>query len=752
MKLKRTIFVLIYFAASSLYAQEIDPSSLSLERIYKNWEFRGERFGPVQWLEDGSEYTLLEDSEDIPKGKDLAAYDCSSGARTILVKSSELIPKGRTMPLSISGYSWSKNMERLLIFTNTSRVWRYNTKGDYWVFDRTRGSLIKLGGDAEPSTLMFAKFSPQGDRVGYVRENNIYAEDISTGAITQLTSDGSFNIINGTSDWVYEEELSLRDGYRWSPDGEYIAYWQFNTEGVRNFYLINNTDSLYSFTIPIQYPKTGGINSACRVGVVRSSGGKTQWFDLPGDPRNHYIARMDWCPHSNEVIIQQLNRLQNTNRLFLADADSHKFKNILIERDSAWIDINDELYWLSGGNQFTWISERDGWRHVYLVSKEGAVVNPVTSGNYDVISIESIDDKNGWLYFIASSYNPTQRYLFRIPLNGIGEAKRLTPANQEGTHSYQISSNSQYAIHSFSSFDNPPVTELITLPKHISLKTLAENTELKKRINQLKRNPVEFFRVDIGDGIELDAWCIKPPEFDASKKYPLLFYVYGEPAGQTVLDRWFGSNYLWHLMLAQKGYIIMSIDNRGTPGPRGREWRKSVYKQIGIIASKDQAAALTAIIDKTKYVDPERIGIWGWSGGGSMSLNMIFRYPDLYRTAMAIAPVSNQRYYDTIYQERYMGLPQDNEYGYKEGSPITYAHQLKGNLLLVHGTGDDNVHYQNSEALINELIKHNKKFTMMAYPNRSHSIYEGENTTLHLRELLTSYLYEHLPPGPLSEE
>jgi dipeptidyl-peptidase-4 len=298
-----------------------------------------------------------------------------------------------------------------------------------------------------------------------------------------------------------------------------------------------------------------------------------------------------------------------------------------------------------------------------------------------------------------------------------------------------------------SSFGEPSVTDLIRIPSHQVVRTLSENKVLRDKIHTLKRRPVEFFRVDIGNGILLDGWCIKPPDFDPSKSYPVLFHVYGEPASQTVVDRWGGSGYLWYLMLAQKGYVIISIDNRGTPAPRGRTWRKIVYRQVGILASKDQAAA-ARVIRKWSYVDSTRIGIWGWSGGGSMTLNMLFRYPDLYQTGMSVAPVADEKYYDTIYQERYMGTPAENPEGYKSGSPITYAEGLKGNLLLVHGTGDDNVHYQNSEALINRMIELNKKFTMMAYPNRSHGIFEGKNTTRHLYELLTGYLMDHLPAGP----
>ena len=727
-----------------------DAPLLTLERIFSSEEFEPAKFGPARWLEDGSGYTTLEDSNTQEGGKDIVRYDPETGNREIMVPSTRLIPKGESKPLEIDDYSWSSDGKKLLIFTNTKRVWRKNTRGDYWVLGLTSWQLQKLAPDAEPSTLMFAKFSPNGDSVGYVctcgrAKNNLFVQDLKDNRTTQLTMDGSDTIINGTSDWVYEEEFGLRDGFRWSPDGKQIAYWQFDTEGVRDFHLINYTDSLYPKITTFQYPKVGETNSACRIGVISSSGGQTQWLKVPGDPRNHYIPKMEWAENSEEIVLQQLNRLQNTNKVMLGDVRTGRVRTILTERDEAWIDISDDLKWLDDGKSFTWVSERDGWRHLYLVSRSGKKITLLTPGEFDVISVQSIDEEDGWVYYIASPDNPTQRYLYRVGLDGSGKAERLTPATQKGTHKYQMSPDSKWAFHTYSSFDTPPVIELIRLPQHRKVRTLEDNSELRAKMDALDKRPTEFFRVDIGEGVLLDGWCMKPPDFKPEKQYPLFFYVYGEPAGQTVLDRWPGEKYLWHLMLAQQGYLVMSVDNRGTPAPRGRAWRKCIYRQIGILASADQAAATRAIIKSRSYIDPARIGIWGWSGGGSMSLNAIFRYPDLYHTAMAIAFISNQRFYDTIYQERYMGLPRDNEEGYKNGSPITFAHQLKGNLLIIHGTGDDNCHYQSCEALINELIKHNKSFSMMAYPNRSHSIKEGENTKRHLFELLTRYLKENLP-------
>jgi dipeptidyl-peptidase-4 len=725
---------------------------LTVERIFDSADFDEESYGPNRWLKDSSGYTVLEDCDPNEAGKDIVRYDPASGRREVLVPASRLVPAGRDKPLNVEKYVWSNDGARLLVFTNSKRVWRQNTRGDYWVLDLTDGTLQQLGGKAKPSTLMFAKFSPDGRRVAYVRKNNLHVQDLRTLDITPLTDDGSGTIINGTSDWVYEEEFRLRDGFRWSPNGKWIAYWQFDTSGVRTFRMINNTDSLYPRITAFRYPKAGQRDSACRIGVVRACGGETRWFEFSDDSRNHYIPKMGWADDSRHIVVQQLNRLQNTNEVIVAHVRADRMRTVLTERDEAWLDVTDSLKWYDGGKRFTWLSERDGWCHLYSVSRSGRKVTLLTPGPFDVIRLLRVDDKRGWAYYIASPDDPTQRYLYRAALDGTGTTERVTPADRAGTHSYDISPNAKWAFHTYSSSGVPPVTELISLPDHETLRGLADNSELRETLGKLELGSAEFFRVDIGDDVELDGWCMKPPDFDAGEQYPVLFHVYGEPAGQTVLDRWGGKRYLWHQMLAQQGYLVMSVDNRGTPAPRGRQWRKCIYRQIGILASADQAAAVRKIIETRSYVDPNRIGVWGWSGGGSMSLNAIFRYPDLYRTAMAIAFISDQRYYDTIYQERYMGLPDDNAEGFKNGSPITFAHQLKGNLLLVHGTADDNVHYQSCEALVNKLIEHNKHFAMMAYPNRSHGIHEGKNTKLHLYTLLTRYLQENLPAGPLPNE
>ena len=716
---------------------------LTVERIYGRNEFKPASYS-ARWLPGRDAYVRTEKSRTTPSGRDVVRYDAATGKRTVLVDAASLIPPKSTAPLKIDGYQFSRDMSQVLIYTNSKRVWRRNTRGDYWVLDRSNKQLHKLGGDAKPATLMFAKLSPTGRQVAYVRERNIYVENLLDHSVRKVTETKSADIINGTFDWVYEEELSLRDGFRWSPDGKSIAYWQLDTSGVRKVPLVNNTDSFYPKVTWIPYPKTGQRNSASRIGVVDVATGKTRWMKIPGDPREHYIARMDWAKSSRELIVQQLNRLQNTNRVMLANRIDGVSNTLFVERDKAWIDIHDELHWLRGGKEFTWISERDGWRHLYIGSRRGSATRQVTKGKFDVIRLLKVDEKRKLAWFIASPKNAAQRYLYRVNLDG-SELQRVSPNNQSGWHSYNISDSGRWAIHSYSSFDSPTTTELIELPKHRTVRVLEANKKLRDKLKKLKRTPVEFFRVKVASNVELDAYCIKPPKFDPNKKYPLMVYVYGEPAGQTVVDRWSGSNGMWHRMLAERGYVVMSFDNRGTKSPRGRAWRKSVYRKIGIIAPKEQAAAVRAVLKQRPYLDAKRVGIWGWSGGGSSSLQAIFKYPDLYHTAIAVAPVPNQRYYDTIYQERYMGLPRTNVKGYRDGSPINFARNLKGNLLLIHGTGDDNCHYATSELLINELIRHNKQFRMFAYPNRTHSIKEGKNTTLHLRRMMTDYLLRKLP-------
>ena len=572
------IAILLFIFSADIFAQE--KETLTIEKIFAG-DFLGTKgMQGVRWQKDNSGYTTLELSAD-RKGRDIVFTDALTGEEKTLVEASSLTPVGKDKPLSIYDYIWSNDESKLLIFTNTRRVWRSNTKGDYWVLDLKTKKLHQIGKSKPEATLMFAKFSPDASKVAYVSQLNIYVEDITTSKITQLTFDGGDNIINGTFDWVYEEELDCRDGFRWSPDGTSIAYWHSDTKGTGVFSIINNLDSIYPEIIKIPYPKVGTPNSAVKVGVVPVNGGETRWFNIPGDPRNNYLPRMEFIPNSDEVMIQQLNRLQNTNTVWIGNAKTMELKTILTETDKAWVDIYDDIQWLKSNQYFIWVSERDGWRHLYSVSRDGKNVSLITKGNFDVVSVNCIDEKSGYVYYIATPVNFTQGYLFRSRLDGKGEAQRVSPDLQSGTHSYSISPNARFAIHTFENHLTPPVYSMITLPDHKLIRTFETNQAAKEKYAGLGLRPKEFFRVDIGD-IILDAWMIKPADFDSTKKYPVIFHIYGEPANSTVRDSWARGG-LWDQYLAQQGYIIMSVDNRGTNVPRGREWRKSIYGDIGTV-------------------------------------------------------------------------------------------------------------------------------------------------------------------------
>lgn len=745
--MKRSIVIATLLLSISLSAQD---SQLTLDRIYASDEFRLERFGPSQWLEGGKAYTTLEPSITIPKARDIIKYDPAQKSRATWVTAEQLTPKKTGKPLSISAYSWSADEQQLLIFTNTAKVWRANTRGDYWLYDRNKQALKQLGTDKPVSSLMFTKFSPNGKQVAYVSRNNLYVEDLASGKTKALTKDGSTTLINGTFDWAYEEEFSCRDGFRWSPDGGMIAYWQVDASEIGNFYMINNTDSNYAELIPVQYPKVGVSPSACRIKTVDIKTGKIQDLAIPGDPKQHYLPRLQWID-DNRILVQQLNRKQNHYKLWVANPKTGTATLVFEEKSNTWIDIDHpdatssfevfDLYVVDKGKAVLRLSEQGDWRQLYKILLDGSKVQLLTPGDYDIARLYWVDPTGKVAYINASPDNPTQRFLHRVKLDGSGTIDRLTPKAAGGIHNYNISPDGQYAIHQYSSVEKPSQTDFIQLPDHGLVKHLVRNKAYQAKIKNLDWPSVDFFQVTTADGVEMDGRVLKPHNFDPSKRYPVLFHVYGEPWGQTAVDRWLS---LYDVYLTQQGYILVTLDNRGTPSLKGKDWRKSIYRKIGVINSRDQAMAAKEVL-KWPFVDPERVAVWGWSGGGSMTLNLLFRYPEIYKTGMSVAPVANQLFYDNIYQERYMGLPSENEEDFIEGSPITYAKNLKGNLLLVHGTGDDNVHYQNAEAIINELVLHNKQFQVMPYPNRSHSIREGKNTSRHLYTLLSRYLMQHVP-------
>jgi dipeptidyl-peptidase-4 len=742
--IKKSISTLIFvIAALHTFGQQAEL--LTLDLIFSG-QLRQERLGNLEWMQTTEGFTKLE-------GNSLKLYDIKEQEWITLVSAADLAPEGSENPISVRGYSWSSDEKKLLIFTNTQRVWRQNTRGDYWIFDVNSKSLKQLGKTLPESSLMFAKFSPDNSKVAYVSERNVFVEEIHSGEITQLTTDGTVDIINGTFDWAYEEEFFCRDGFRWSDDGKKIAYWQVDATDIKDFLMINNTDSLYSFTIPVQYPKVGQDPSSAKIGVVDVATKTTTWMKVPGDSKQHYLPRMQWIPNENQLLVQQLNRKQNHLKIFQCDASSGDARLAYEETDEAWIEMgsNDltarggmrDLPMTNDGKSFLLLTEKDGWRHIYQIEIATGKEQLLTPGDYDVSAFYQLDAKGKYLFINASPDNATQRYLYRISTKENSTAERITPENFSGINQYDVSPDGKYAIHSFSNSNTPSSHTLVSLAKHKEEKVLVDNESYKNIIGAFNLPKAEFFKVTTADGVEMDGRMLKPKGFDPALKYPVLFYVYSEPWGQTATDSWMR---MWDYFLAQQGYIVITMDSRGTPAPKGREWRKSIYRKIGVVNSRDQAMAAKEVM-KWDFVDSERFAVWGWSGGGNTTLNLLFRYPEIYQTGIAVASVTNQLYYDNIYQERYMGVPWENEADFIEGSPITHAKNLEGNLLLIHGTADDNVHYQNAEALINELVAHNRPFDLMIYPNRSHGIYEGTGTTLHLYNLMYRYLNEHTPPG-----
>jgi dipeptidyl-peptidase 4 len=740
-------------------------------------------FGQITtWRKDGNAYWQFEN-------KRIVEYSMPDFKPRIIADSSLLVPEGKRKTLKILWLRASEDNTKLLFFTNSKRVWRYDTRGDYWVLDLITKQLRQIGKGFPESSLMFAKFSPDGQKVAYVSRHNLYVESIGDAKIQQLTTDGTDKIINGTFDWAYEEELDCRDGLRWSPDSKKIAYWQIDASAVKYFLMINNTDSIYPFTVPVEYPKVGEAPSSARIGVISVENGvytegsssklkmkdapvnnanliisanKTQWLNIEGTPNDNYLPSMSWANNSEEIILQQLNRKQNNSKIWLANATNGAAKVIHEETAAAWIDTKsnfkssedpyDTWKWVDGGKAFVWLSEKDGWRHYYKVSKDGKMETLLTKGNYDVISECLVDAPSNSLYFMASPNNATEKYLYKTPLDGSKDAERLSPKGQQGTHKYSFSPNGKWARHTFSNTETLELEEWLAMPKH---KPFDDKISIKTQMEELPptEKTTEFFQVTTEDGVKMDGWVVKPANFDSTLKYPIVFHVYTEPAATTVTNE-FGvsQNYLFNGDMSAEGYIYVSLDGRGTPAPKGRDWRKAIYRKVGLVNIRDQAMAAKQLFKQWSYIDTSRVAVWGWSGGGSATLNLLFQYPEIYKTGIAVAAVADQLCYDNIYQERYMGIPQENREDFVAGSPITYAKNLKGNLLYIHGTGDDNVHYQNAERLVNELVKHNKQFQYMAYPNRTHGIYEGEGTTTHLVNLFTNYMRTHCPPGGRSRQ
>jgi len=581
--------------------------------------------------------------------------------------------------------------------------------------------------------------SPDGRSVLVSEQGDLYVCD--------RNSDRKIRLTNGAADGSVSNERAV-----WSPDGRWIAFVQSDESEVRLRPVLVPGDPTYPQVKEVRFARVGGVIPTLRIGVVDAGGQATRWISVPIPAEGYYLGQVEWAGNSQELVIEKLSRFRDEREFLLADVGSGAIRRIFHESDPAWVDgsygTNAGLTWLRAGQAFLILSEKDGWRHAYVYSRDGQELALLTPGAYDIIERAVVDEAGGWFYFYASPDNATQKYLYRVRLDAQAEAERVTPADQPGTHDYDFSPDAKWAFHTYSTFDAPPVTELVQWPEHRVVRVLEDNQELRVRMAAMIARPTEFFQLEIGAGVVMDAWMIKPRDFDPSRKYPVLVYVYGEPHAQTVLDAWGKVHADYHRLIADLGYLVVSMDNRGTPAPKGAAWRRAVFGSLGPLSTEEQAAGVKELGRTRPYVDLSRVGIWGWSGGGSNTLNAMFRKPDLYRVGIAVAPKPQPQLYNAWFQEIYMETPETNPEGYRRSAPINFAEGLAGDLLIVHGTGETNTHLQITEGLVDRLIELGKSFDYMAYPQRDHGLREGLGTAVHLRMLMTRYLVDHLPPGP----
>lgn len=604
-------------------------------------------------------------------------------------------------------------------------------------YDTASGRRTVLDASAKSSDT--GNRSPDGTRVVFAERGNLFVRDRESDRKIPLTScspDGP--VSNGQASW--------------SPDGKWISFVQTDDSAVKLRPELIPDDPSYPKVREVRFARVGSAIPTLRVGVVDARGMETRWLPIPMPAEGFYLGEIGWAGNSHELLIEKLNRFRNEREFLLADIRTGGLRRIFHETNSAWVDgsymLNAGCAWIRNGQAFIVLSEKDGWRHAYVYSRDGKELALLTPGKFDIIERAAVDELGGWFYFHASPDNATQKYLYRARLDGTSAPERITPNDQPGTHEYQFSPDAQWAFHTYSTFDQPPVTALVKLAGHETVRVLESNKELRAKMKPLIPQPTEFFQLDIGGGVVVDGWMIKPPRFDPAKKYPVLVYVYGEPHAQTVLDAWGKVQTDYHRAIAELGYLVVSIDNRGTPAPKGAAWRRAVFGSLGPLSTEEQAAALKELARTRPYVDSSRVAIWGWSGGGSNTLNALFRKPDVYHVGIAVVPKPQPHLYNAWFQEIYMQTPETNPEGYRRSAPIHFAEGLKGRLLIIHGTGERNTHLQIVEGLVDRLIELGKRFDYIAYPNRDHGLREGRGTAVHLRMLMARYLIEHLPPDP----
>jgi dipeptidyl-peptidase-4 len=720
---------------TAFLATVLSTIAFSQDKAIKNSDiwlkgmFRQDYVWGLKSMNDGIHYTTLDRSKD---GLHIVKYAYKNGEVVDTLFSTSDLEKDDFL---FSGYSFSNDEAQLLLKTEVEQIYRHSTKEYNFIYDLESGELTKLPSDVKQK---FATFSPQGDKIAYVAENDLYIYDIESGETTQATEDGEKNkIINGGTDWVYEEEFAFDKAFFWSPDGKYIAYYRFDEEHVREFSMAMYQGNLYPEDYKFKYPKAGERNSNVQIKLYNVKSGDSKKIAETNKPYTEYFPRVKWTKDPNLVAIQSLNRHQNHLKILTVNAKDGDVNIVYEEKNDTYISITDDWTFLKDGKSFIMSSEKSGFNHLYKVSLKDVEAKAITQGNWVVTDFYGIDEESGYLYYRSAEQSPMKRDVYRIKLNGEHKQKI---SSQDGWNTPSFSEGMKYFINTYSTANSP---NYITLnnANGDEIRVLKDSENLKNRLKEYALSNKEFFSFKTEKGHQLNASIIKPIDFDSTKEYPVLISIYGGPGSQTVTDEWGGGNYMWHQMLAQKGYIVISVDNRGT-GARGVDFKKSTYKQLGKLELEDYIETVK-YLEKQDYVDDERIGIWGWSFGGYMSSLAITKGSKYFDAAIAVAPVTTWKYYDSIYTERYMQTPEENEAGYENNSPINFTSNLQGNYLLVHGTADDNVHFQNTAEMINALVRSDKQFDLYVYPDRNHGIYGG-NTRNHLYNKFTNWLEENL--------
>lgn len=717
-------FILFTITVLSVSAQV--KKAVTLDDIWKNRTFSSERVDDVNWFKSGSLYSAMD-------GDDVAVYDITTGLKTKTLIDAKTLKVNETETLDIQNYTLSPAEDQVLIETGVEHIYRHSSRAYFYLLNLSNQKLtaIKPG-----NKISLATFSPDGKKLAYTYQNNLYTYDIASGKETEITKTGKKNeLIHGSSDWVYEEEFAFWKAFDWSPDSKKLAFMSFDERNVPT-YNMQIWSGLYPKDYTFKYPKAGEKNSKVDVSIYDLESQKTTELE-EGSQNDQYIARMQWTKNPNLLSIRRMNRIQNQLEVIHIDATTGKLNTVLTETSKTYIDINDDLKYLENGKEFVFSSDRSGFQHLYRYGMDGKLLGPITSGNWEVTSFLGLNEKSGLAYYMSTEDGSIQQQLYSIKLSGKDKNKLSVGA---GTHRVTFNPSFTYFIDDYSSAARPSQIGLYEASGKL-VKMLKTNETLAKKLDNFQISPKVFSEITTAEGIKLNSWTIKPLDFNPSKKYPVLMFCYGGPGHQTVTDSWDSRDYFWYQMLASKGYIIVSVDNRGTGG-KGADFKKATYAELGKLECEDQIAT-AKYLATLPYVDASRIGIWGWSFGGYLTSLCMVKGADIFKTGIAVAPVTNWRFYDSIYTERFLKLPQDNASGYDQNSPVTFADKLKGNYLLVHGTGDDNVHFQNAVAMVDALVRANKKFESFYYPNKAHGM-GGEATRLHLFNMLTDFITEKL--------